>query len=720
MATFMDRFLDSRYRKRQRPEPPLVLVPQMSFLAPPKAPQRKISQRLLRPSNETDEFLSSDLEVSFASTVSLHSPPRDVVDLSADSSFMDSSFNEAMDISPAPRGRYAPMDKGYSRPRAYTSSGRLFGSDISNSKDLPTPTLAPTITAKTNSTQAALKKTQRSALPTEWMDNTHPTEVSQDNIFAPSRETPAYQADEDAMDVDTSYIMDDSSQVYSQSDAPSEFNHLFYGTTSPRRSLDSPAGHQSKKRRSLSPEPVRLTLHQNSSSPMLSSPAKEEFTSAPIATRSNKPSLQGLGAPTANMHRKPRRPVVSALPSSDMREIHSAYPAMGGEQKKDHQQLLRIKGAAPVRRAFSALMHSSNIQEPYSEESSFDGPDMSSPAQAYTKRQQVRTLRRCDGTEDLRPLAASPIAPLTVRDSPSSRYFAPGLGGFGDNEAHGKILPCHRVREDGLMRIKPATLDQLLDGVYNEKITSYHIIDCRFDYEYHGGHIRGAININTTAAVEELLLGSNLSKPKPSTSGDSVKKTILVFHCEFSAKRAPTFAKHLRAKDRAMNNHIYPKIHYPEVYILEGGYCQYFKASKSRCEPQAYVTMDDPTHALSRREDLDQFRKAKFGRHKSYAFGDTAKSSSQQQQSKRSAVPNPPSSAFLVAPNARTRRGGSGATLCTLPEDGNTTLEADETDIDIGDSPCPPPSKNVAMKSKKLGRASLSRADTYGPVRMPY
>src|SRR5688572_9731305 len=106
-------------------------------------------------------------------------------------------------------------------------------------------------------------------------------------------------------------------------------------------------------------------------------------------------------------------------------------------------------------------------------------------------------------------------------------------------------------------------------------------------------------------------------------------------------------AKHLRAKDRAMNNHVYPKIHYPEVYILEGGYCGYFKACKERCEPQAYVKMDDPTHALSRREDLDQFRKAKFGRHKSYVFGEATKNSMQQQQPKRNTQPNaPPSSLF--------------------------------------------------------------------------
>lgn len=83
-------------------------------------------------------------------------------------------------------------------------------------------------------------------------------------------------------------------------------------------------------------------------------------------------------------------------------------------------------------------------------------------------------------------------------------------------------------------------MDNLLDGMYDSQIVDYHIIDCRFDYEYNGGHIPGAVNINTTAAVEELLLGPSLTKPRPSASGDQVRKTILVFHCEFSAKRAPT------------------------------------------------------------------------------------------------------------------------------------------------------------------------------------
>jgi M-phase inducer tyrosine phosphatase len=41
--------------------------------------------------------------------------------------------------------------------------------------------------------------------------------------------------------------------------------------------------------------------------------------------------------------------------------------------------------------------------------------------------------------------------------------MSPGLPGFGDNEANGKILPCHRVREDGLMRINGQTVCCSLD-----------------------------------------------------------------------------------------------------------------------------------------------------------------------------------------------------------------------------------------------------------------
>lgn len=194
-----------------------------------------------------------------------------------------------------------------------------------------------------------------------------------------------------------------------------------------------------------------------------------------------------------------------------------------------------------------------------------------------------------------------------------------------------------------------------------------------------------------------------------------VSYLLLLQHTETSNS-----AKHLRSKDRAMNNHVYPRIHYPEVYILEGGYCAYYKHSANRCQPLGYVTMDDPSHALSRREDLDQFRKAKFGRTKSYAYGDlgskvlsmTQQQQQQQPQSKRNTAPSA-SQLFAAANVARTRRNG----LSTLTEIGNLTLTDDE-ETDIGDSPCPPPTKGASSKVKRLVRVPIGRAETFDASRM--
>jgi hypothetical protein len=53
-------------------------------------------------------------------------------------------------------------------------------------------------------------------------------------------------------------------------------------------------------------------------------------------------------------------------------------------------------------------------------------------------------------------------------------------------------------------------------------------VDCRFPYEYEGGHIAGAVNVNTWDALETYFLES----PKQG-------KTVVIFHCEYSAHRAP-------------------------------------------------------------------------------------------------------------------------------------------------------------------------------------
>lgn len=148
------------------------------------------------------------------------------------------------------------------------------------------------------------------------------------------------------------------------------------------------------------------------------------------------------------------------------------------------------------------------------------------------------------------------------------------------------------------------------------------------------------------------------------------------------------------------------------MYILEGGYCQYFKESALRCEPPGYVRMDDPNHAASRREDMDHFRKATFGRTKSYAYGDTIGLRGSKPRNHNSNTAQP-AQLFSTANTARSRVI-SDKGLGVVPEDCHVLSEDEETDI--GDSPCPPQSKNTGFKAKRPGlggRGQLMRAETW-------
>ena len=76
------------------------------------------------------------------------------------------------------------------------------------------------------------------------------------------------------------------------------------------------------------------------------------------------------------------------------------------------------------------------------------------------------------------------------------------------------------------------------------------------------------------------------------------------------------------------------------------------------------------------------------------------------------------STGVAAANAARTRRGGLGnSALQMLAEGGSVDHESDGDDTDIGDSPCPPPTKTVTYKVKKVGR--LGRTETWDGVRIP-
>lgn len=181
-------------------------------------------------------------------------------------------------------------------------------------------------------------------------------------------------------------------------------------------------------------------------------------------------------------------------------------------------------------------------------------------------------------------------------------------------EPEGPMLPHFFPdgENDGIPRISRDTFLDLLDGKYNEGFNQKMVIDCRFEYEYEGGHIDGAVNYND----KELLARQLFETPMEG-------KTILVFHCEYSVHRAPRMARYIRAEDRNLNVEYYPRLTYPEVYILEGGYSDFFKLQRDRCYPQAYVEMDAEEHANTCERELGKLQQKRkgMGRAKTYAFG---------------------------------------------------------------------------------------------------
>lgn len=71
-----------------------------------------------------------------------------------------------------------------------------------------------------------------------------------------------------------------------------------------------------------------------------------------------------------------------------------------------------------------------------------------------------------------------------------------------------------------------------MQGEYSGTVDEFTIIDCRYPYEYQGGHIRGAMNLwNKDLLVERFF--KELHHPSDN------KRSIFIYHCEFSSKRGP-------------------------------------------------------------------------------------------------------------------------------------------------------------------------------------
>lgn len=148
------------------------------------------------------------------------------------------------------------------------------------------------------------------------------------------------------------------------------------------------------------------------------------------------------------------------------------------------------------------------------------------------------------------------------------------------------ILPILEDSES-INRISSETLVSVLDNKYSNKYDKLFIIDCRFWYEYDGGHIKGALNINNPQKLIEKFFENNI-----------YKNSLIVFHCEFSHNRGPQIAELFRGYDRRIHKESYPSLTYNQVYILDKGYREFYSKYSNYCVG-GFVSMVDKDNQLN-------------------------------------------------------------------------------------------------------------------------
>ena len=159
------------------------------------------------------------------------------------------------------------------------------------------------------------------------------------------------------------------------------------------------------------------------------------------------------------------------------------------------------------------------------------------------------------------------------------------------------VLPLIEGRHRDLKCITSETVARLLKGDFDDKVANFKIIDCRYPYEYEGGHITGAKNLYTQEQIiEEFLTKQKTEQQQTRNEESGSKRNIIIFHCEFSSERGPKLSRFLRNLDRERNTNAYPALDYPEIYLLHNGYKDFFETHIEHCTPHAYRPMLEPTY----------------------------------------------------------------------------------------------------------------------------
>eukprot|EP00105_Crassostrea_gigas_P028768 XP_011450517.1 PREDICTED: M-phase inducer phosphatase 1 [Crassostrea gigas] len=160
-------------------------------------------------------------------------------------------------------------------------------------------------------------------------------------------------------------------------------------------------------------------------------------------------------------------------------------------------------------------------------------------------------------------------------------------------------LPTIPGKHPDLKSITNQTVVDVISGKYDDTIGSFLIVDCRYPYEYNGGHVPGAINAHRPEDIPSIL-----SQHQSMRTAASDKRHIVIFYCEFSSERGPRMCRNVRKADRDLNKDSYPFLNFPEIYVMHNGFKDFYETHQNLCEPLGYTPMLHKDHS----EDLRHFR----------------------------------------------------------------------------------------------------------------
>ncbi|CAJ0582236.1 unnamed protein product, partial [Mesorhabditis spiculigera] len=177
----------------------------------------------------------------------------------------------------------------------------------------------------------------------------------------------------------------------------------------------------------------------------------------------------------------------------------------------------------------------------------------------------------------------------------------------------------HTSDSTAFKRVTSETVAELILSHSPEEFhRKFILVDCRYPFEYNGGHLKNAINLFAEGAYDATRIPSKrlmeVFYPECPIQRKEMLARIPIFYCEFSTKRGPAMASSLRSIDRTMNQDSYPYVDYKEIYLLQDGFkAVWTKITKHGLtgeilEPHGYTAMAHPDYA-------SELKKYKLHRH---------------------------------------------------------------------------------------------------------